>query len=227
MLFRSKYNSSGACLWAKSGGGPSNDIAYDLAVRSDGLSYVTGYFNQTANFSGTFVTTNGLNDGFVVMYGALGNVYFASKIGGANYDQGKAIVEDVNQCLYAAGEYSGNVAIGINTITTTPGIWSNYVAKLNIGTVGINEIEIENEALNIFPNPANDEINIELPENFTGNFTAEIFDAAGKISYSENFNYTFPQISISTKHFAPGNYFVRLKDAKHELTAEFIISRDK
>ncbi|MDY7095569.1 MAG: hypothetical protein SX243_21545 [Acidobacteriota bacterium] len=50
-FFVVKYDVNGDVVWAASGGGPSVDVAYDLAVDDSQNVYVTGYFSGTAEFT--------------------------------------------------------------------------------------------------------------------------------------------------------------------------------
>ena len=49
-IFVSKLDSNGNFLWAKSMGGAGRDGAFDIAVDGGGDVYITGYFQETADF---------------------------------------------------------------------------------------------------------------------------------------------------------------------------------
>src|SRR5690606_37092572 len=55
-----KYSPEGHVLWARSGGGPSDDIGYGLTIGADGGVYVGGRFQETATFGdATLVSAGG------------------------------------------------------------------------------------------------------------------------------------------------------------------------
>jgi hypothetical protein len=75
-IFVSKLDASGNFVWAKSLGGGSNDISYDIDCDATGDIYISGGFATTADFDPapwTFnLTSSGLNDAYVLKMGALG-----------------------------------------------------------------------------------------------------------------------------------------------------------
>lgn len=72
----SKLDASGNFVWAKSIGGGSNEISYDIECDATGDIYIPGGFATTADFDPSALTFNlissGLNDGYIVKLGALG-----------------------------------------------------------------------------------------------------------------------------------------------------------
>jgi hypothetical protein len=90
---------------------------------------------------------------------------------------------------------------------------SPYQCKVMLIESATNVKEIENLVqFNLYPNPANDEINIELiKSNTEKDFSLFIFDALGKeIKRVEMKNTTSNTISISD--LKPGFYYIRLNN---------------
>ena len=73
------------------------------------------------------------------------------------------------------------------------------------------------------PNPAQDNINI-LTNGFVNDVNVEIFDGFGKLVYKETFNFLkFKNISsIDLSTFENGMYFIKIYDAFHTKTKQFV-----
>jgi len=98
-------------------------------------------------------------------------------------------------------------------------VWvQNYVTKevyqsaFSSVSDGMNEKERDRLIKSIYPNPANDQINIEL--NIIGNETAEIsiVNTLGKTLISKNYNTLvgLNNIKLDLENFAEGIYFVKI-----------------
>ena len=72
-IFIAKYTSEGTCVWAKSAGGPLNDMGEGLAVDSVYNVYVCGYNMDVANFD----TVSLIDGGFMVKYNSSGELLWA------------------------------------------------------------------------------------------------------------------------------------------------------
>ena len=85
---------------------------------------------------------------------------------------------------------------------------------------GISNVENINNNIQIYPNPAQNFININLHSTNTQNIKINIFDYTGKIvlsTYSQNSN---PQIDISA--LKTGMYFITIKSDKNIYKSKFI-----
>lgn len=116
-IFVVKSDSAGNVIWATSDGVyPS---LYKPSVSSDatGNCYITGYFNgSTAMFGSTTLFNAGFNDIFVVKYDTIGNVIWAKRAGGNNYDLGIGIRTDANGNSYVTGFFRGGATFGSFTL---------------------------------------------------------------------------------------------------------------
>jgi hypothetical protein len=77
--------------WATQAGGTGNDYGYDVSVLADGSSIVTGYFQGTATFGSTTLTSAGNYDVFVAKLDASGDYEWATQAGGTNSDYGYGV----------------------------------------------------------------------------------------------------------------------------------------
>jgi len=96
------------------------------------------------------------------------------------------------------------------------GVNANHTIHANFVHVGINENNLQNSVV-IFPNPANDLLNVKLSQEFE---SVEITNMLGQLLYSNKVTDSFLQIDISS--YTSGVYFIRLKGENGLATKKFI-----
>jgi len=116
--FVAKYDTDGNFLWARKAGG-RDDFAYGIATDNLGNSMVTGYFQQTGNFSGTSLTSAGSGDIYVAKYDPDGELLWVRQAGGGDLDQGFAIASDNSGNVAVSGFFVGTATFGDTTLTST------------------------------------------------------------------------------------------------------------
>lgn len=110
--FVAKFNSSGAIIWARSGGSTGNsDRANAVATDGNGNIFITGQFTGNASF-GPFdlSSTNNTNDIFIVKYDPDGTELWAKQGNGNALNRGLAIATDNQGAVYTTGQFSGNIS---------------------------------------------------------------------------------------------------------------------
>lgn len=100
----------GDWAYAVQAGGNTGDVARSIVTDAAGNSYVAGYFDASAFFTGNMniisITGNGANDVFVAKYDAMGYAQWAVKAGGTMADQGQGIALDGLGNTYVTGGFS-------------------------------------------------------------------------------------------------------------------------
>ncbi len=137
-LFISKLDASGNFLWAKSVGGVSNDMGIFIAADAAGNTYITGRFQDTADFDpGTGIynlSAAGLFDIFILKLDVSGNFIWAKSMGGAGNDYGYGIALDAAANSYVIGTFEGTVDFdpdaGVVNLTSA-GSSDIFITKLN------------------------------------------------------------------------------------------------
>ena len=108
-IFIAKYDSSGNYIWAKNVGSTNWDESFDIASDAIGNVYITGFFQDTADFDPGAGTTNlasvGNQDIFITKYDNSGNFLWAKNIGSASYDYGYSITTDAWSNVYITGYF--------------------------------------------------------------------------------------------------------------------------
>jgi len=113
-----------------------------------------------------------------------------------------------------AGTYTNFGVIGETFV-------DNYVTGGNYNTsigfiyasdmpIGINEVNSNTQIINIFPNPANKIINVEIKPQKIKSFVAEIYNVQGKLVFREQYTSNFVNIVISD--LSKGIYLLKLND---------------
>lgn len=235
-MFITKFDSAGTITWAKYGGGSQHDEG--LAITSDvnGNSYVSGFFYSAtpttgaASFSGQYLYSTGVADAFIVKYNTYGLGLFSQKIGGLGLDKGKAVIAYPNGDVIFAGNYTSNVIINTtpaDTLTTAVQQWRVFVAKYAGGSVGINDETEDISQINLFPNPASENITVSLYNNEEGEYQFEIIDAIGRV-IAVYYNVSQPGLNdfiFNTNQLSTGAYLLKTTTNKSVINKRFSISR--
>ncbi len=112
-FFVQKLDSNGNLIWAFTIGATGNEDALGMEVDNSGNVYVTGHFENTVDFDpgpGVFnLTSNGLNDIFIVKINLSGNLVWAKSIGAGGNDYGYDLKVDTNNYLYVVGNFTNTV----------------------------------------------------------------------------------------------------------------------
>ncbi len=108
-IFLAQYNSSGTLQWANGMGGTGPDFGNSLSLDSSGYAYITGYFQNTANFGVITMTSAGMEDIFLAKYNSSGTGLWAKGMGSGNYDNGNGVSVDSSGHPYITGFFNGTV----------------------------------------------------------------------------------------------------------------------
>ncbi|MEN6445428.1 MAG: SBBP repeat-containing protein [Candidatus Cloacimonas sp.] len=131
-IFVAKLDSNGNWLWVKKAGGTDyyDCSGNSIAVDAKGNSYVTGYFEDSATFGTTKLTSSGEDDIFVAKLDSNGNWLWVKKAGGTSSYGGYGIAVDDIGNSYVTG-YFERIANFSTTTLTSSGGRDIFVAKLD------------------------------------------------------------------------------------------------
>jgi len=117
-------------LWAVRAGGVNHDNCHSIASDDNGNCYVTGYFENEANF-GT-INLPGINsfDIYIAKLSSDGNWLWARAAGGSSGDMGYSITTDIFGNNISVGSFNDTANLG-NTSLTSNGGADVYVTKLD------------------------------------------------------------------------------------------------
>lgn len=126
--------------WAKSVGGPGNDGGMSVVADKDGYVYSTGYFSGTVDFNpgaGVFnLSSNGINDIYILKLDSKGNFVWAINIGGKGTEVVFSIALDGQGNPVIAGTFNDTVDFDHGTgvhkeYPSDKGVQDVFVAKYN------------------------------------------------------------------------------------------------
>lgn len=137
-IFIQKLDSDGNFIWAKSIGGPYGDNGEHIITDEYGNVYITGAFEETADFdpgSATFnLSSNGEGDIFILKLDASGNFIWAKSIGGTYWDYGLFIAIDALENVCLTGGFSNTADFDPSESTfelTSNGLTDVFILKLD------------------------------------------------------------------------------------------------
>jgi hypothetical protein len=106
--------------------------------------------------------------------------------------------------------------------------WGNnmYLDDININTnaLSLDENNSANSLMNVFPNPALNEVNIEL-KKFSGNEAANVYDLTGRLILSEQFS-AEGKIQLSTRNWSNGLYIIEVQSGSNFSRTKLIVQHN-
>ncbi|MBW8049614.1 MAG: T9SS type A sorting domain-containing protein [Cytophagales bacterium] len=226
-IFFAKYDTNGNYLWAKSIGSTSPDYGYSIATDASGNAYITGSFEDTADFDPGAGVQNlisvGQVDIFFAKYDANGNYLWAKSIG-STWDRGNSIATDASGNAYITGYFQGTAdfdpGAGVQNLTSVGNTDIFFAKYQGSGSTGIDELKAQSSKLKVYPNPYTGKTNISytLPEKT--NVSLEIYNITGKKIHTlvnKNQNAGRHQYGFSAKDLGYGKGIYLLKFRVNEI----------
>jgi len=217
-VFISKLSDSGEVNWAGAMGGPSLDECIDIAVQPGGSGniFTLGMFQGTVDFDpgldSVEVPSSAGKDIFISLLNSSGKFQWVKTIKGVANEYGQGMVAD-NKFLYVTGAFFGSSIsfdsinfINNNISGTGPDL---YFAKLDI-SVATTELESKTQKINLYPNPATNELTIEIDEDGYFNVGITLLNVLGEVVYFSPGENIGRKKTIDISALATGIYFVEL-----------------
>jgi hypothetical protein len=128
--FVARISPAGEWLWARRCGGVNADSALGVCLDHHGNSYVAGWFQGTATFGATQLSSLGESDIFIAKLDENGNWLWARRAGGVSEDNGWDVSADADGNAYLTGFFQGASDFGMHQLTSI-GLADVFVAKLD------------------------------------------------------------------------------------------------
>lgn len=206
-----KLDSAGSIAWQNDIGSNGDNIAYSAFQISSG-EYIVGGYSDGNIFCDKTENSKGGTDDWILKLDTSGNIVWQKTIGGSNDDGITSMQQTADGGYILGGTSSSNIS-GDKT-ANSKGLDDYWVVKLapEVGIEEPNHIYV----LNIFPNPASDELSIKDSEFKIKEIL--INDAVGREIYSSGF---VPSINVS--FWSNGIYFVKLKTSDEIKTLKLLV----
>lgn len=141
-----KLDASGNFVWAKAFSGTGADNANDLTTDAAGNVYITGLFQNTADFDpgpGVFNLTASSNDVYVAKLDADGNFGWAFKFSTGFSNTGLSIFVRSNGNIYTTGSFqgSGDFDPGPGSTALNSANGNTYIVNLGSGLLPLTLLE--------------------------------------------------------------------------------------
>ncbi|MBW8060722.1 MAG: T9SS type A sorting domain-containing protein [Solirubrobacterales bacterium] len=244
-IFFAKYDTNGNYLWAKSIGSTSPDYGYSIATDASGNAYITGSFEDTADFDPGAGVQNlisvGQVDIFFAKYDANGNYLWAKSIG-STWDRGNSIATDASGNAYITGYFQGTAdfdpGAAVQNLTSVGGaniFFAKYDANGNyLWAKSIGSSSIQNDAGNSIATDASGNAYITgyfygtadfdpgaAVQNLTPVGSADVFFA----KYDANGNYLWAK-NIGSTNWDDGNSIATDASGNAYITGYFQATAD-
>ena len=209
-----KLDTTGTEEWQKLYGGSGYDEAVYIKQANDGSYILAG---DTSNGNGDVtgfhspVCCGPVADYWILKLDASGTLLWQKALGGSNIDTACSIQQTSDGGYITAGySYSTD-----GDVIGNHGSYDYWVVKLGADSLGINRVS--NKNLTVYPNPAKENIYIQLPgENSIDKII--ITDLVGKKVSEQNQNNN----EIAIKDISSGMYIIQVFSGGEKFTSKFI-----
>jgi hypothetical protein len=216
-----KIDKMGNLLWQNCLGGLYNDFARNIYPTTDGGYMIAGKTQSDDGDVGGFngYQSGGYDDVWFAKIDSLGMLTWQYCYGGLG-------TEYIYRGVYQKSDYNYVITIGTETdewqCNINTGNPDLRVVELYDTTVGVDEKVSNTSDVEIYPNPTNSILNIELPKKFSfSNATLEILNIDGKTLLHKKLTSVFLQIDVAELN--NGLYFVKIQNNEKLITKKVII----
>lgn len=210
-----KVDVFGNIEWARAIHGTDFQNAYDVNTDPSGNVLLAGYFGGTADFDpsdeGTLELTRESTepfDAFVCVLNTAGALVYAGQFGGSNFTEHHGVDADAAGNIYLASAFQNTVDLNpdpeVSETASVLDFRDNYVIKLSPGPLGVGE-DASRLPLSLYPNPADAQLNLSLPQDATPT-TAWLINTSGKVI--QRFALSAGNTTVDVSMLPPGVYFM-------------------
>ena len=234
-IFLQKLDSLGNLVWVQQIGGEEDEELGALYIDDQDNIYIGGSYEGTVDFDtseGTLELSAGLSYNqalFISKYNTDGEIQWGYSTswseddGSWPFGQVFEITTNKEGRILATGQfwdtYNFNPeGLAVN-LEAPDDLYSGFILYLN-NTVVLNEkYSIDNENIDLYPNPFSNEIRITGNKNFHAT-QLSVFSVSGQCIYTAQFNEN--GYKINTENIPKGIYLVKINNEKSEIVKKMI-----
>ena len=216
LVFIAKLDNLGNWQWAKHAGSQYYDEGIALTVDNSNNAIVTGYFQESAIFENSNITTSSTYEGvFIASYSNIGTLnWLRSNNDSTNYN----LVDGYGICskngnIYVTGVFDGKPKFGPYLII---GMGDVFILKIRNSVVGIEEFQTD-KYFSIYPNPTSDVLNINSQAIENSNYKIVITNTLGETVKQKEIKVQthILQLQLDLSELHIGFYFLSIFSEKH------------
>ncbi len=219
--FLAAFDTLGQLQWSRRFGDNFAELLYDLSVDSEDNILAVGTFDSIIHLGqDTFIAKhyNKPTDLFVFGFTPEGKYSWGYKAGAEFNDFGFHCAWGDSSTFYISGNFLNKSIFSSDTIFSN-GNYDVYLAKMYLDTTLIrpNSVPALSESdflLRVFPNPADDFINIEFDDLTDFGYDLQLFDIYGRMILQKNISEKIAVLHL--RELEKGHYFIRVSDGRKE-----------
>lgn len=215
--FIMKFNpTNGNSVWVKTFGGTGDEYISSATFDASNNIFSTGYFNNTVDFDPSTGIANVVStstDVFVLKLNNNGDYVWATRFGGNGAEVGTGIVVTNSGKIITSGYFGGMCSFNPNYTNNVFSVGGDdaFIQVMSDAVLSNSSFNSNLIQFNIYPNPAQDFIIIDLENDVT---SVEIYSLQGqKILVSNS-----KEINISSLN--SGIYFLKIEDENGSVASQ-------
>lgn len=118
-MYVARVTPDGTFQWVSTGGGSETDEGMSITIDQAGNTYVTGYFQWTAQFGETILSSGTYTNAFVAKLDNQGKFVWANQTRNSVHAKGTGIAVDAAGNIYLTGYFEQQATFGSKAITST------------------------------------------------------------------------------------------------------------
>ena len=214
-----KFDSTGVRIWGTYYGGIGAENIASLVIDSSDNIFISGTTESTSDIAttGAFQTSlNGQSDAYFAKFNTHGVRQFASYFGG-NGEDGAYIAIDNHKNIFLGGNTSStNIATNGAYQTVYGGLYDAFIASFDstghITSVPTFNNPTKNSLLQVYPNPAKEQITVSIKDYTNQAATLSIQDVGGKLLQTQAVHSSINTLHL--KDLPAGVYLLQYDDGE-------------
>ena len=220
-----RYNSQGNLSWHQTI--MSGDDVSPRSLVGDGTNYyvVYNFLGPQITLGGTTITnmggSNGTHDLVIAKLDSSANIVSTTHIGSNEADFATFLMYTANHELLIGGTTKGSeLQLGSDIVSNAGFLTSEvFIAKISSPNA-IERPPIMN--VSVYPNPANNLLNIKLDLIKNGNIQVNVLNVLGQNVMSQSFNGTNEKLSLQVDALKPAVYLLNIMDGNTRYSGMFV-----